>query len=254
MKAVILAGGMGTRLSEETQKIPKPMVEIGGRPILWHIMKYYSSYGINDFIICCGYKGYLIKEYFYNYYMHNSDMTVNLGSGDVEFRARNIEKWKVTLVDTGVNTLTEGRLLCIKNLVEGETFCMTYGDGLCDVDIGKLVDFHHGCPNRIATVTAVKSQSRFGTLSLEDNLVSSFREKFTEDCSYINGGFFVLDPEIFNYMMPDQMFEQNTLVNIARVKGLYAYKHEGNWMCMDTLHDKGVLEDYWKSGEAFWKK
>lgn len=252
MKCVILAGGLGTRLSEETNKIPKPMVEIGGKPIIWHIMKWYSYFGIKDFIICCGYKGFMIKEFFYHYYMHNSDMTINLNSGDVEFKKGNTENWRVTLVDTGLETPTEGRLFQVKEYVEDSPFCMTYGDGLGNVNLEKLVEFHH-CNTSVVTLTAVQPQGRFGNLELENDIVKSLKEKVIEEDSYINGGFFVINPEIFKILDPQVMFEKGALIKLAEAGKLSAYRHNGEWRCMDTLNDKGVLEDLWKSGKAFWK-
>lgn len=256
MKAVILAGGMGTRLSEETQKIPKPMVEIGGRPILWHIMKYYSSFGINDFIICCGYKGYMIKEYFYHYHMHNANMRIQIKNGDVSFLSCCEENWNVTVIDTGVETLTEGRLLQVKEFTGNDTFCLTYGDGLSDVNLKDLIKFHndHKTTGSIATLTAVKTQGRFGALILKDNSVVSFNEKIISDDTWINGGFFVMEPSIFKYLHPECMLEQNSLVTLTSEGKLNAFPHAGNWRCMDTLHEKAVLEEMWKSGEAFWKR
>jgi glucose-1-phosphate cytidylyltransferase len=253
MKVVILAGGMGSRLSEETIKIPKPMVEIGGKPILWHLMKYYSSYGLNDFIICCGYKGYLIKEYFANYHMHNSDMTINLSTGNVKYKYCTSENWNVTLVDTGIDTLTEERLLKIKQYVDTEAFCLTYGDGLCDVNIPELVGFHLR-EGKSATVTAIKSQGRFGALKInEDDNVTAFMEKIITEESWINGGFFVFEPKIFQWLKPNAMLEQSVLPMLSQTNDLMAYRHFGNWQCMDTMHDRFVLEDMWNSKKAFWK-
>lgn len=254
MKAVILAGGFGTRLSEETDLKPKPMVEIGGKPILWHIMNIYSHYGINDFIICCGYKGYVIKEYFANYYMHMSDLTVDLHSGDIQYYNCKAEPWKVTLIDTGLNTMTGGRLKRVKEYIENETFMLTYGDGVADVNIDKLLEFHknHG---KIATVTAVQPSGRFGALNIDNKSdVNTFMEKPDGDGGWINGGFFVLESGIFNYIEDDStVFEREPLEGLAKDHELCAYKHEGFWKPMDTLRDKNELEKLWLSGKAPWK-
>lgn len=254
MKVVILAGGYGTRLSEETDIKPKPMIEIGGKPILWHIMKLYSSYGYNDFIICCGYKGYVIKEYFINYYNHQNDFTINLCNGDIDIHNRMSEPWKVTLVDTGANTFTGGRLKRVKDYIGNETFMLTYGDGVSDVDINKLVK-HHKDSNKLATITAVQPPGRFGALNLDiDNNVDEFVEKPAGDGAWINGGFFVLEPEAIDYIKDDStVWEQEPLKNLALEGNLSAYKHIGFWKPMDTLRDKLELENMWKSGEAPWK-
>jgi len=254
MKAVILAGGFGTRLSEETNLKPKPMVEIGEKPILWHLLNIYSHYGINDFIICCGYKGYVIKEYFANYFMHMSDVTVDLENGDIEYHHSKAEPWKITLVDTGLNTMTGGRVKRIKDYVNNETFMLTYGDGVADVDINKLLELHKR-NGKIATVTAVQPSGRFGALTIDSNEnVKSFMEKPAGDGAWINGGFFVLEPEVFDYIKDDQtIFEKEPLERLAKENKLNAYKHEGFWKPMDTLRDKNELDDLWNSGKAPWK-
>ncbi|MBU3190612.1 glucose-1-phosphate cytidylyltransferase [Clostridium bowmanii] len=253
MKVVILAGGFGTRLSEETELKPKPMVEIGGKPILWHIMKLYSSYGYNEFIICCGYKGYIIKEYFANYYMHMSDLTVDLHSGDIKYYNSKAEPWKITLIDTGMNTMTGGRLKRIEEYIENETFMMTYGDGIADVNINKILEFHKN-HKYIATVTAVQPSGRFGALNINsDSSVKTFTEKPSGDNAWINGGFFVLEPKVFDYIQDDNtVFEKEPLEHLAKDDELSAYKHEGFWRPMDTLRDKSLLEEIWESGEAPW--
>lgn len=255
MKTVILAGGMGTRLAEETGMRPKPMVEIGGRPILWHIMKIYAAHGVNDFVICLGYKGFQIKEYFANYRMHNADMTIDLGEGHVSFHRTNAEPWRVTLVDTGETTQTGGRLKRIRSFVEDEdAFCMTYGDGLADIDVGALVAFHreHG---RLATVTAVRPPGRFGALQREGETVRAFTEKPPSDGSgSINGGFFVLSPETLDRIAGDEaVWEREPLESLARDGELTAFDHRGFWQPMDTLRDRQHLERLWASGEAPWK-
>ena len=254
MQAVILAGGLGTRLSEETYNKPKPMVEVGGKPILWHILKIYSFHGINEFIICCGYKGYLIKEYFANYFLHNCDVTLDLSSNSIKVHSKKSEPWKVTLVDTGENTQTGGRLARVKNFIKG-TFCFTYGDGLANINIKKLVDFHNS-HKKIATVTAVRPIARFGELEFDDknqNSVKSFMEKPQINQGWINGGFFVFNKEIFNYLDNDQtILERKPLESLAKKSELQAYKHEGFWQCMDTKRDKDFLENIWNSGDAPW--
>jgi len=253
MKAVILAGGFGTRLSEETILKPKPMIEIGGNPILIHIMNIYSYYGVNDFIVCCGYKGYVIKEYFANYYMHMSDLTVDLQSGDIEYYNCKAEPWKITLIDTGINTMTGGRLKRVQEYVGNETFMLTYGDGVTDVDINKLLEFHKN-QGKVATVTAVQPSGRFGALNIGNSgKVNKFMEKPDGDGAWINGGFFVLEPEVFDYIKDDKtIFEKEPLERLAKDNKLSAYKHKGFWKPMDTLRDKNVLEEMWKSGEAPW--
>ena len=256
MKVVIFAGGLGTRLAEETEIRPKPMVEIGGKPILWHIMKIYSHYGYNDFIICLGYKGFFIKEYFMDYYMHNSDMTIELGSNKIDIHYTQTESFKVTLVDTGLNTKTAGRLQRIKRYVGEEPFMLTYGDGVCNVDINKLVNFHkqHG---KIATVTAIQPEARFGGMELSANSkVEVFKEKQKGDGQWINGGFFVLSPGVFDYLgdNADQtMWEDQPLEQLSKKGELVAYKHAGFWKCMDAMRDKMELEQLWESGAAKWK-
>jgi len=253
MKAVILAGGLGTRISEESHLKPKPMVEIGGKPILWHIMKIYSTYGINEFIICCGYKGYVIKEYFANYFLHMSDVTFDMEKNSMEVHQNQVEPWKVTLVDTGLNTMTGGRLNRIKDYVKNETFCMTYGDGVSDVNIGELVKFHKSQKTQ-ATVTSVQPPERFGILKIKDNKVTHFQEKFTEQAAWINGGFFVLESSIFDLIKDDStVFEKYPLEQLAKRSELSAFKHPGFWLPMDTLRDKTNLESLWNSGKAPWK-
>ena len=253
MKAVILAGGLGTRMSEETYAIPKPMVEIGGKPILWHIMKSYSVHGITDFVICCGYKGYLIKEYFVNYFIHTSNVTIDLNKNHVEVHQNHAESWRVTLVDTGENTNTGGRLKRISEYVKDDTFCMTYGDGVSDVDIGKVIDFHKK-GKWLATVTAVQPPGRFGSLIIENKKVASFQEKIPGDGGWINGGFFVMEPGAIKYAADDQTsWERQGMEALAGDGKLGAYQHRDFWQCMDTLRDKAFLEDLWQSGKAPWK-
>ncbi len=255
MKVIIFAGGFGTRLSEETKYIPKPMVEIGGKPILWHIMKIYSSYGFNDFIICCGYKGQYIKEYFMNYYNKMSDFTVNLKNGEIEIHHSNLEPWKVTLIDTGLDTMTGGRLKRVKDYIGNEPFMLTYGDGVGDIDIDKLVKFHQS-RSQLLTLTAVKPQGRFGALSIEPNgIVSNFFEKPKGDGAWINAGFFVCEPEVLDYIKNDStVWEQEPLRALASEGEMNAYLHEGFWKPMDTLKDKMELEELIKDGEAAWIK
>jgi glucose-1-phosphate cytidylyltransferase len=256
MKVVIFAGGLGTRISEETDARPKPMVEIGGKPILWHIMKIYSQYGFNDFIICLGYKGYIIKEYFMHYFLHNSDITIDLGNNKMEVHGSNTESFKVTLVDTGQHTKTAGRLKKIQRYVKDEDFMLTYGDGVSDVNMKELLAFHKS-KNRIATVTAVQLDARFGGMDLNDEGdVVSFREKAKDESKWINGGFFVLKPEVFNYLegdMDDMMWEDEPLEKLTADDQLSAYKHKGFWKCMDALRDKLELEALWQSHHAKWK-
>ncbi|HVX96321.1 MAG TPA: glucose-1-phosphate cytidylyltransferase [Polyangia bacterium] len=253
MKAVILAGGMGTRISEETQVRPKPMVEIGGRPIIWHIMKVYAHHGVRDFIVCLGYKGYVIKEYFANYFIHNSDVTFHLAENRVEVHQRNAEPWNVTLVDTGEKTMTGGRLKRVAPYLAGGTFCMTYGDGLADVDIGAAVRFHEA-QGRLATVTAVSPPGRFGMLTVEDRAITGFREKPPGDGARINGGFFVLSPKVVDYIAGDStIWEREPLEKLAAEGQLSAYMHDGFWQPMDHLRDKVHLEEIWSTGAAPWK-
>lgn len=256
MKVVIFAGGLGTRISEETDVRPKPMVEIGGKPILWHIMKIYEKYGHNEFIVCLGYKGYVIKEYFMNYYMHNSDVTIDLGKNKFDIHTSKSESFKVTLVDTGLNTKTAGRLKAIQKYVKDENFMLTYGDGVSDVDINKLTDFHQ-LHNKVATVTAVQLGSRFGRMDIAGNgEVTSFREKAKDENKWINGGFFVLKPEVFDYLegdMENVMWEEEPLEKLTLAGQLAAYRHIGYWQCMDALRDKIELELLWQNKQAKWK-
>ncbi|MHB1651436.1 MAG: glucose-1-phosphate cytidylyltransferase [Desulfitobacteriaceae bacterium] len=254
MKVVILAGGFGTRLSEESHLKPKPLVEIGEKPILWHIMKIYSHYGFNEFIICCGYKGYLIKEYFAQYFLHGADITFDFTNDSQRIiHSHSAEPWKVTLVDTGLHTMTGGRVKRIEEYLEGQPFMLTYGDGLANINIRDLVNFHlqHG---RYATVAAAQPSGRFGALILNEQRVESFTEKPKGDGSWINAGFFVMQPEVFRYLTGDQtILEQEPLQNLAHDSQLMAYKHEGFWQPMDTLRDKNLLENLWQSGNAPWK-
>lgn len=255
MKVVILAGGYGTRLSEETAVRPKPMVEIGEKPILWHIMKIYSSYGLNEFVICCGYKGYMIKEYFANYYLHESDMTFDLKNNKMEIHQNGVESWKVTLIDTGNGTMTGGRIKRVKEFLGDETFCLTYGDGVTNLDIRKSIQFHQN-HDALVTLTAVQQPGRFGTFNLKSQevTISSFSEKPREDDAWINGGFFIVEPEAIDYIEGDQtVWEKKPLESIADDGKLIAYKHDGFWQPMDTLRDKNVLEDLWLSGKQPWK-
>lgn len=256
MKTVILAGGLGTRLSEETASKPKPMVEIGERPILWHIMKIYSHFGFNDFVICLGYKGYMIKEYFSNYFLHMSDVTFDMCDNSVQVHQNTAEPWKVTLVDTGLTTQTGGRLRRVRDYVDDDTFMLTYGDGVADVDIRALVDFHrsHG---RLATVTAVQPSGRFGSLEIDDSdqgaSVRAFQEKPVGDGTWINGGFFVLEPAVIDRVAGDDtLFEKQPLEELAAAGELRAHRHRGFWQPMDTLRDLRSLEAYWASGDARW--
>ena len=255
MKAVILAGGLGTRLSEETSLKPKPMVEIGGKPILWHIMKMYSHHGVNEFIICCGYKGYLIKEYFANYFLHMSDITFDMQSNEMHVHGARAEPWKVTLIDTGESSMTGGRLLRVANYVKDEkSFCFTYGDGVGDVDISAAIDFHHQ-HGKAATLTATYPPGRFGSLEIQFGKVLTFKEKPKGDGSMINGGFFVLSPKVLNYLVNDSsIWEQEPLMNLAKEGELMAFPHHGFWQPMDTLFDKNHLEKLWLSGAAPWKE
>lgn len=254
MKVVLLAGGFGTRISEESQFKPKPMISIGGMPILWHIMKEYATYGYDDFIVCAGYKQEYIKEYFSNYYLHNSNITFDFKHDNkVTVHENDSEPWNVTIVDTGLNTMTGGRVKRIAPYIGNETFMLTYGDGVCDVPIDKLVDFHksHG---RICTMTAVKPEGRFGILDIDGSEIKSFREKSKNDVGYINGGYMVLEPEIFDYISDDSTtFEREPLESIAREGQLMAFKHNGFWQCMDTLRDREKLEKLWANGNAPWK-
>ncbi len=253
MKVVILAGGLGTRLAEETVVKPKPMVEIGGRPILWHIMKIYSSYGLNEFVICTGYKGYVIKEFFANYFMHTTDVTFDILQGTMEVHNSKTEPWKVTLIDTGENTMTGGRLKRIAPYVQDSHFCMTYGDGVSNVNIGKLIDFHraHG---KLCTVTATKPAARFGALGLKDDQVTHFKEKPAGEGGYINGGFFVLSPKCLDYIEGDaSTWENEPMSKIAEQGQMKAFLHDDFWQPMDTVRDRKQLESLWQSGKAPWK-
>ena len=254
MKAVILAGGLGTRISEETASRPKPMVEIGGKPILWHIMKMYSHHGVNDFVICCGYKGYIIKEYFANYFLHMSDVTFDMESNQMHVHHRKAEPWRVTLVDTGELTMTGGRLRAVRSYVEAEdAFCLTYGDGVSDIDIAGLIAFHQG-HGRKATVTAVQPPGRYGALAMEEGAVTGFLEKPKGDGGWINGGFFVLHPDVIDHVAgPETVWEAEPLGELAATGELMAYKHDGFWQPMDTLRDKNQLEDLWAARRAPWK-
>lgn len=254
MKCVILSGGLGTRISEETHLKPKPMIEIGGMPILWHIMKIYSAHGVNDFVICCGYKGYVIKEYFANYFLHMSDVTFDMASNQMEVHQKKAEPWRVTLVDTGEETMTGGRLKRVSNyLKDEEAFCFTYGDGVADVNISQQLQFHkrHG---KLATVTAVQPPGRYGALVREGKSVLGFQEKPPGDGAWINGGFFVLNPEVLNYIDSDSTsWEGAPLETIAKQGELVAFEHRGFWQPMDTLRDKTHLEDLWEADKAPWK-
>jgi glucose-1-phosphate cytidylyltransferase len=254
MKAVILAGGLGTRLSEETQSKPKPMVEIGGRPILWHVMKIYSSHGINDFIICAGYRGYTIKEYFANYFLHMSDVTFDMKSNSVEVHTRRSEPWRVTIVDTGESTLTGGRLKRVRSYLGDQTFCFTYGDGVGDVDITKSIAFHRQ-QGLTATLTGVQPPGRYGALEIQNNKVIRFQEKPEDDGGFINGGFFVIEPRAIDLIDGDEsIWERKPLETLAATGQLAIYRHGGFWQPMDTLRDKNHLEDLWSRGKAPWKK
>ncbi len=256
MKVVLFAGGLGTRISEETDTRPKPMVEIGGKPIIWHIMKMYSHYGFNDFIVCLGYKGYVIKEYFMNYFLHNADITVDLSNNKTEIHGSNAEAFKVTLVETGLNTKTAGRLQQVQKYIGDEDFLLTYGDGVCDVNIHDLIAFHTS-HNKVATVTSIQLDARFGGMDLGQNgEVVSFREKVKDESKWINGGFFVLKPAVFNYLqgdMSEMMWEDEPLEKLTADSQLMAYQHKGFWKCMDALRDKIELEELWKTNQAKWK-
>lgn len=256
MKVVIFAGGIGARISEESYLKPKPMIEIGEKPILWHLMKIFEAQGFNDFIICVGYKSYVIKEYFLNYYVYNSDVTVNLLTNSFEVHRSNTEKFRVTLVDTGLNTRTAGRLKRARHYIGSEEFLLTYGDGLADVNLKQLIDYHHE-HGKIATVTAVQPAGRFGLLGIEDNArVSNFKEKTLGDGGWINGGFFVLKPDVFDYLPENSdnlMWEDEPLEKLSQDNQLMAFKHQGFWQCMDAMRDKEILEQLWKSGQAKWK-
>jgi len=254
MKLVILAGGLGSRIDEETHLKPKPMIEIGGKPILWHIMKSYSAHGVNDFIVCCGYKGYLIKEYFANYFLHTSDVTFDMADNSMEVHHRHAEPWRVTLVDTGEQTMTGGRLKRVAPYLEGEAeFCFTYGDGVSDVNITELIEFHraHG---KLATLTAIQPPGRFGAIELEGAAIRSFREKPKGDGNWINGGFFVLSPKVIDRIEDDStVWEQEPMSDLSRDGEFVAFQHTGFWQSMDTLRDRTLLEDLWSRGQAPWK-
>lgn len=255
MKAVILAGGLGTRISEETESKPKPMIEIGGMPILWHILKLYSAHGVNDFVICCGYKGYVIKEYFANYFLHMSDVTFDMAKNEMQVHHRYAEPWRITLIDTGADTMTGGRLKRVAQYVKDEeAFCFTYGDGVSDINITELINFHkrHG---KRATLTAVYPPGRFGAIDIhQDHRITSFKEKPKGDGGMINGGFFVLSPGVIDLIMGDStIWEREPLELLAKESEMMAYQHQGFWQPMDTLRDKNYLEDLWASGNAPWK-
>ena len=255
MKAVILAGGYGSRLSEATHSIPKPMVEIGGKPVLWHIMKIYSHYGIKEFIICCGYKQYVIKEYFANYFRHNCDMTVDLSNNSIQILDNHSEDWKVTMIDTGLETMTGGRIKRIQKYIGDETFLLTYGDGVSDINISETIDFHNKM-KQVVTVTSYQPQGKFGTLSIDNNNnVISFREKSKEDGGWINAGYFVCEPDLFDYIenRDDAIFENEPLRKVAEAGQMNTYKHKGFWMPMDTLKDNTDLNKMWENGDAPWK-
>jgi glucose-1-phosphate cytidylyltransferase len=256
LKAVILAGGLGTRISEETQLKPKPMIEIGGKPLLWHIMKSYSQHGINDFIICCGYKGYLIKEYFSNYFLHTSDICVDIKNNQIEILHKKTEPWRITMIDTGELSNTGGRLRRVREYLKDEDcFCFTYGDGLSDVDISKTIEFHKK-QKKIVTITAVKPPGRFGIVSKNiDGMVKEFSEKSDEEIGLINGGYFVLSPKAFNFIDDDdESWESNTLKKLVEIGEVAAYEHKGFWQPMDTLREKNILENLWQTGNAPWKR
>jgi len=254
MKAVILAGGLGTRIAEESHLRPKPMIDIGGMPILWHIMKMYSHHGVNEFVICAGYKQHMIKEYFADYFLHCSDITFDFTDGEkIQIHNNVSEPWKVTVVDTGLETMTGGRIKRIKKYIGDETFMLTYGDGVSDIDIGKLLRFHKDC-GKHATLTAVRPDGRFGILDFEGDTVTSLREKSIEDTGWVNGGFMVLETEVFDYIDGDDtIFEKGPLQSLSSDGQLAAFKHPGFWQCMDSLRDKEKLEELWKTGKAPWK-
>lgn len=254
MKAVILAGGLGTRISEETHLRPKPMIEIGGKPIIWHIMKMYSHYGVDDFIICCGYKGYMLKEYFVNYFLHNSDVSIDLSDAALTFHSKPSERWRITVVDTGEHTQTGGRLKMVEEYLKEESeFCFTYGDGVANLDIGQLIAFHrqHG---RMATVTCVQSPPRFGAMTINGDIVERFEEKPLWDSSNINGGFFVLSPRCLDFIKDEQTaWEAEPMASLVSARELFAFVHEGFWQPMDTLRDKNMLEALWSKGDPPWR-
>ena len=253
MKAIILAGGLGTRLAEETVTRPKPMVEIGGKPILWHIMKSYAQHGVNDFIVCLGYRGYMIKEYFANYFLHMSDVTFDMHYNQMQIHENKAEPWRVTLVDTGDSTMTGGRLKRVKRYLTDENFCLTYGDGVGDVDITKLLVFHHE-QKTLATMTATQPPGRFGAITIDGRKVAGFQEKPSGDGAWINGGFFVLSPKVIDYIESDStLWEREPMERLAKDGEMSVYRHAGFWQPMDTLRDKNYLEDLWVSGKAPWK-
>ena len=253
MKAVILAGGLGSRISEETELKPKPMIEVGGKPMLWHILKIYSAYGINEFIICLGYKGYVIKEYFANYFLHTSDVTFDMASNKMEVHHNKSEPWRITLIDTGEQTMTGGRLKKVKDYLNDDDFCFTYGDGVGDVDIGKLVEFHKS-QGVLVTLTATQPPGRFGALNLDKNKVKSFQEKPQGDGGWVNGGYFVLSPKVIDYIDGDDtVWERAPMERLAAEGQVSAYLHHGFWQPMDTLRDKLNLEKHWSTGHAPWK-
>ncbi len=250
---MILAGGFGTRISEETQLKPKPLIEIGGMPLIWHIMKTYSHYGINDFVICCGYKGYMIKEYFANYSLHKSNITFDLKKNGIEVHSSDVEPWRITLVDTGLNTMTGGRLKRVKGFLDNESFCFTYGDGLSDINVKELIDFHKN-QKTLATVTGVRPPARFGAMSVFENKVTKFQEKPEGDGDWINGGFFVLEPKVLDYINDDKtIWEREPLEKLSSDNQLSAYLHSGFWQPVDTIRDKNNLEELWKLNNAPWK-
>jgi glucose-1-phosphate cytidylyltransferase len=254
LKVIILAGGLGTRISEESNLKPKPMIEIGGKPILWHIMKIYSHYGIDEFVICCGYKGYIIKEYFLNYFHHMSDVTIDLKNNDITIHQEKAEPWKITLVDTGENTMTGGRIKRVQQYIHNETFCLTYGDGVADIDLHALLQ-HHKKKQKLATITGTEPPGRFGALKVYEDMVKGFQEKPKGDNSIINGGFFVLEPEIFDYIDGDHtLWEKEPLEILAKNDQLTVFRHNGFWQPMDTLREKNLLEELWFAGKAPWKK
>ncbi|MCE2798132.1 MAG: glucose-1-phosphate cytidylyltransferase [Planctomycetaceae bacterium] len=257
MRAVILAGGMGTRISEETHLRPKPMIEVGGKPILWHIMKIYSAFGIHDFIICAGYKGYMIKEYFSNYFLHMSDVTFDMASNSIEVHQRHAEPWRVTVVDTGEATMTGGRIKRIERFLGGETFCLTYGDGVADVDLTKLIEFHRSS-GAMVTLTAVEPPGRYGALSFskkDPSRISDFQEKSEVNDAWVNGGFFVMEPGAIDFIEEgdETIWERKPLKKLSETGALAAYRHRGFWLAMDTLRDRNELQNLWDSGKAPWK-
>jgi len=253
MKAVILAGGLGTRISEETATRPKPMVEIGGKPILWHIMKTYSAYNINDFVICLGYKGYIIKEYFANYFLHMSDVTIDMVNNKMDVHQNSAEPWSITLIDTGEATMTGGRLKMISEYLDNEDFCFTYGDGVGDINVAKLIEFHKE-QGTLATLTATQPPGRFGSLNIDDNRVTNFQEKPQGDGGWINGGFFVLSPRVIDYIQgPRTIWEREPMERLAAERQMSVFFHKGFWQPMDTLRDKNHLEELWNAGKAPWK-